>query len=64
MVAIVKEFYANAKEAKGHVVQVYGKPVSFNKANINAYYHIRDMEDDDEFTEYRDEEFDRNQVIK
>lgn len=62
--AIVKEFYANAKEASGHVVQVRGNSVSFDKANINAYYHIRDMEDEGEFTKYRDEDFDRNQVLK
>lgn len=48
--AIVKEFYTNAKEASGHVVQVRGNFVSFDKANINAYYHIRNMEDEDEFT--------------
>lgn len=38
VVAVVKEFYANAKEAKNNVVVVRGKSVAFNSTSINAYY--------------------------
>lgn len=38
--------------------------MSFDKASVNKYYHIRDMEDEDEFTEYRNEDFDWNQMRK
>lgn len=55
---IVKEFYANFREAEGHVVHMRGKPVSFDKVSINVYYCIRDMEDEYEFTKYRDGDFD------
>lgn len=58
------EFYANAKEAKDHVVQVRGKAVSYDKAIINSYYQIEDMSDDDEFTQYMTEDLDLEQVIK
>lgn len=64
MVAIIKEFYTNTKEAQGHVMQVWGKVVSFDKVSINAYYRTRDMEDNDEFTEYRHEEPDWDELIK
>lgn len=57
IMAIVREFYTNALEAEGHVVQVQGKSVSFNKSSINAYFHIRNMEDEDEFKNYRDNNF-------
>lgn len=38
--------------------------MSFDKASINAYYHIEDMEDDDEFTEYMSKDLDLDEVIK
>lgn len=55
--AIVREFYTNALEAKGHMVQVQVKSVLFDKSSINAYFHIRDMEDEDELKNYRDNNF-------
>lgn len=58
VITIVKEFYANSKEAKGHMVYVRGMSELFDKATTNIYYHIRDMEDEDEFTKYRDDDFD------
>lgn len=64
VVLIVKEFYANAKETEGRAVQVRGKAVSYDKANINAYYHIPDIEGDNEFTEYMTEDIDLDEVIK
>lgn len=64
IIPVVKEFYANAKEAKNHVVQVRGKVVSFDKARINAYYNIANMSDDDEYTKYRTEELNLDEVIK
>lgn len=63
VVAIVKEFYANAKEARNNVVQIRGKSGAFDRASINAYYRTVAI-DDDEFIEYRQEELDWDQVIK
>lgn len=64
VISIVKEFYANAKDAQDYVVQVRDKAVSYNKQNINAYYQIEDMSNNDEFTEYMTEDFDLDTVIK
>lgn len=64
VVLIIKEFYENAKEAQHHVVEVQGKTVWFGKANINAYYNIEDMADDDQLMEYIQEDLDWDQVIR
>lgn len=64
MVAIVWEFYANTLDTDGYVVQVQGKYVSFDKSTINAYFHIRDMEDGDEFMSYWANDFHWYKVIK
>lgn len=64
VVSIVKEFYVNAKEARHHVVQVRGNPVSFDKASINVYYNIADMEDDDQLAKYIQENLDWDEVIR
>lgn len=53
VVSIVKEFYANAKQTEGRVVQVRGKVVSYDETNINAYYRLPGMVDDDKLMEYR-----------
>lgn len=62
VVAIVEEFYANGKEARNNVVQVRGKSVAFNNVSINAYYQTVPM-DHDEYTAYKQEELDWDQVI-
>lgn len=41
-----------------------GKIVSFDKASINVYYKIADMEDDDDLLEYIQEDLDSDQVIR
>lgn len=64
VVNIVREFYTNVKETGSHVIQVRGKPVSFDKATINAYYCIKDIEHKDEFAEYRDGDFNWYKVCK
>lgn len=63
LVSIVQEFYANAKETEGHVVQVRGRAVSYDKAIINAYYHIPNIAGDDEFIEYMHEDIDLEEMI-
>lgn len=40
-----------------------GKAVSYDEANINAYYHTPDMVDDDELMQYRERDLDWDQVI-
>lgn len=57
MVAVVKEFYANALEAKNKVAIVRGKLMPFDSVAINTYYQLASIEDD-EFTYYRQEELD------
>lgn len=57
VVAVVRQFYANALEVDVYVVRVSGKPVTFDKPIINAYFHIRDMKDEDEFMSYRANDF-------
>lgn len=52
MVVVVKEFYANAVEAKDKVANVRGKLVLFDNVAINTYYQLALIEDD-EFTYYR-----------
>lgn len=48
VVAIVKEFYANAKEARNNVVQVRGKSVALDSSSINAYYKTVPIDNDQE----------------
>lgn len=48
---IVREFYANAKEAKDNVVMVRGKSVSFSKKCIEEHYDLPRSYGDDELTE-------------
>lgn len=62
--SIVKEFYVNAKEIEGRVVQVKGKMVSYDKSSFNAYYRTPDIQGDDEFTEYMREDIDLEEVIQ
>lgn len=50
---VVKEFYANAIEAEGDVVQVQGKNVSFDPASISAYFCLRDLTAN-KYSKYRD----------
>lgn len=64
VVSIVKEFYANAKEAKWSVIQVRGKSVSFDPENINSYYQLEGMVTDNEFTQYYHNYRDFNEVIQ
>lgn len=64
MISIVKEFYANAKEAQDYDVQVRGKSVLFDKQSINSYNQIEYMSDDNEFTEYMTEDLNLDTVIK
>lgn len=44
-------------------MQVRGRAVLYDKANINAYYHVPDIMGDDEFTEYMYEDIDLEEVI-
>lgn len=64
VISIVKEFYANAKEAEGFVIQVQGKSVPFDSTSINSYYQLEDMVVDDDFTQYYHNYLDLNEVIK
>lgn len=52
VVTIFHEFYINTLQADGYEVKVRGKTVSFDKSTINAYFHIRDIDDEDEFMSY------------
>lgn len=54
---IVWEFYANTLEAEGNIVQVKGKFLLYTKTVINAYLYIHDMEEEDEFMNYRANRF-------
>lgn len=42
---------------------MHGKAVSYDEANINAYYHTPGMVDDDELMQYRERDLDWDQVI-
>lgn len=64
VISIVNEFYANAKEAEGFVIQVQGKSVPFDSTSINSYYQLEDMVVDDESTQYYHNYLDLNEVIK
>lgn len=47
MISLVKEFYANAKEAVNCVVQVRGKSASYARTVINSYLNLQDIMFDD-----------------
>lgn len=64
VVSIVKEFYANAKEAEDFMVQVRVKFVSFTPESINTYYRLDDIATDDEFTRYYHNELNLGEVIQ
>lgn len=64
VVSSIQEFYTNAKETEGYVVQVHGKIILYDKARINAYYHTTDIEGNDKFTDYMAEDIDLEEVIK
>lgn len=40
---MIGEFYANALEAKGDIVQVQGKQVPFDPSSINTYFCLRGL---------------------
>lgn len=41
-----------------------GRAVSYDKANINAYYHVPNIAEDDVFTEYIRKDIDLEEVIQ
>lgn len=63
MVDVVREFYANAVDIDGDVVQVRGKPVSFDPSTINAYFHIRELKDGEGSSKYRNGGFQWHKAI-
>lgn len=63
VVSIVKEFYANVKEARDSVVQVRGKPVSFDPESINSYYQLEGVVTDDGFTQYYHNDLNLGEVV-
>lgn len=63
VIYVVKEFYANAREAERCVVQVQGQPVSYTRKTINAYYNLRDILEDD-YMYYSIRHYDLDVVIR
>lgn len=47
----MSKFYAYATEAQDYMVKVRGKLVLFDKQNINSFYQLQDILDD-EYTKY------------
>lgn len=50
--AMVKEFYANAKEHYHFGVQVRGKTVKFSSTDINKFYNVPDEGDINQYKSY------------
>lgn len=46
-ISIVKEFYANAREAQDGIATVRGRPVLYTRHSINALFNLPDIKEND-----------------